>query len=151
MRDRCVCVKTGDWARFVGAVSRTWVSIGTVSEIWVRTEDTSSGPWITFVGTVSGPEDAEIRKRLGFRSEKGTTPGSNIKVLSTSGDDAEVGLVGLLAVSKVLVRWRVSVAGGLSHMLAVGVDGFAFEVGFGIKAAGPSGVFIWTEGSTVLI
>lgn len=122
-----------------------------MSDIWVRAEDTSSGPWITFVGTVSGPEDAEISKMLGFRSEKGTVPGSNIKVLSTSGDDAEAGLMGLLVVSKVLVSWRVWVGGGLSDMLAVGVVGFEFGVDFGIKAAGPSAVHIWTEGSTVLI
>lgn len=144
VRVKCVCVKTSDWARSVGAVSRTWVSIGAASDTWVRTEDTSSGPWITFVGTVSGPEDVEIRKRLGFKSEKGTIPGSNIKLLSRS---REVGLVGLLAVSKVLVTWRVRVAGGLPHMLAVDVDG----LDFGIKAAGPSLALIWTEGSTVLM
>lgn len=62
---------------------------------------------------------------------RASEPVVRAKVLPTSGDDIEVGLLGTLAVTKVLVRSRVLVAVGLSELLAVGVEGPDIEVIFG--------------------
>lgn len=95
---------------------------------------TDSGTCVKFVGTGAGAwvrsEGAKTGTRLGFGSKLVI----GAKVLPTSGVGTEVGLLGTLAVSKVLVRSRVSrvwVVLGLSEVLAVGVEGPDIEVMFG--------------------
>lgn len=107
-----------------------------------------TGAWVRFEG-------AGIGTRLGLGSGVGrpAEPVIRAKVLPTSWDGTEVGLLGTLAVSKVLVRSRVSrvwVAVGLSELLAVGVEGPDIEVIFRAGViSGPSVLIIWMEGSVV--
>ncbi len=92
------------WVKFVVTAFGTWVRlVGTGIEAWVRFEGTVAGAWVLFEG-------AGIGTRLGFGSGVGrpAEPAIRAKVLPTSGDGTEVGLLGTLAVSKVLVRSRVS-------------------------------------------
>ena len=105
--------------------------------------------WVWFEG-------AGIGTRLGLEYSvvRPSEPVVRAKVLPTSGDDIEVGLLGTLTVSKVLVRSRVLVAVGLSELLAVGVDGPDIEVIFraGVVSGlptGPSILITWIEGRVV--
>lgn len=132
---------SGAWVKFVGNASGDWVKSegigikacvrvdGTRTEANIRFEGTGAGAWVRF-------ESAGIDTRLGFGSGVGrpAEPVIRAKVLPTSGDSTEVGLLGTLTVSKVLVRLRVSrvwEAVRLSEMLAVGVEGPDIDVIFG--------------------
>lgn len=136
----------------LGAQFGTMVVLGCGFGSRLRFEGTGSGAWVRFEG-------AGIGTRLGFGSRVGrpAEPVIRAKVLPTSGDGTEVGLLETLAVSKVLVRLRVSrvwVAVRISELLIVGVDGSDTEVIFGAGVvAGPSAwlsmPIIWMEGSVV--
>lgn len=112
-------------------------------------EGTGAGAWVRFEG-------AGIGTRLGFGSEVGRLAElvMRVKVLLSSGDSNEVGLLERVAVSKVLVRSRVWVSVGLPEVQAVGVGGPDIEVIFGAgvvsgPSAGLSMLIIWMEGSVV--
>lgn len=169
---RVVGTSSGSWGKFIDIASVAWVRFEvTGTEFWVRFEVTNSGSWVKLVSITSGAwvrfvgtgiegwvwsEGTGIGTRLGFGSGVGrpAEPVNRPKVLPTSGDGSEVGLLGTLAVSKVLVRSRVWVTVGLSELLAVGVEGPDIEVIFGAgivlgPSARPSMVIIWTEGNVV--
>ena len=129
-------VSTSEQVKFI--VSPAWF-VGTGSGAWVRVEG------------------AGIGTRLGFGSRVGrpAEPVSKAKVLSISGDGTEVGLLGTLDVSKVLVKLRVSpVSSAVSplEVSSVGVEGLDFSVVFGAgvvlgPSAGNSMLITWMEGS----
>lgn len=161
---RLVLVCGSDTGVRFGYGSGAWVRFGnTGSGEEVRFVGTASGDWLRFAGTGSGArvrfEGAGIGTRLEFGSTVGrpAEPVIRAKVLPISGDGTEVGLLGTLAVSKVLVGCRVSrvrLVVGLSEVLSVGVEGPDPEVIFRVgvvpgPSAGPPMLSIWMEGRVV--
>lgn len=176
------------WLKFVGTAPGDWVIIvGSVDGVWVRSVNsghdkgvrfvcTSSGwrCWLKIVGTASGAWESAVPltavwarfevsgtgTRLEFRSKVARPAESVIstRVLPTSGDSTETGLVGMVIISEVLVKLKVSrglLATGLLEELVVGVEGpdigVSFELGLiSGPSFGPSMLIIWMEGSVAL-
>lgn len=145
----------------MGLTVESKVSLGCGFGTKVRSEGTESEAGVRFdtCGSGSGSSVSFVGGRIGTRLNFGATvgrsgePDNRAKVLSTSGDGTEVGLLGTLAVSKVLGRLRVSRASvdeGVPETPAVGVSGPGIEVISGSEiASGPSILFNWVEGSVV--
>lgn len=152
----------GPCLKCVGTVPRT-----SLCEVWVMSVSTGPGKGIRFVDTGSRPwavpligvwirfEDAGIGTRLGFRSQVVRLEESviRVKVLPPSRAGIETGLLGIVALSKVLPKLKVSrglVAVGLSEVLAVGVEWPEVFLWAGLvlgPSSGPSVLIIWMEGS----
>lgn len=125
----------------------TFVGAGT--EAWVSSEGSVVGVWVGFGGTRTGT-------RVGFESGvwRPADPEIRAKVLSTSGDSAEVWRPDTLTGSEVLVRLRVWAAGP-SGTSAAGEEAPDADVvlGAGVVSgslAWPSVLIIWMEGGSVL-